>query len=234
MSEAETTGHRVFSEWSLYRKVVENDYMDHTAVTREVEAALRSVPDGASVLDLGCGDAEVVSRLIEVRSIGRYVGVDQSQAALDSARERLAPSLSELGFERANLLEFVKTTSLRFDVILCGYTLHHLSTEDKRDFFRFARRVLRPGGVLIAYDAFHAETQTRDDYVESYIAWIADEWSEIHPEEHAAIASHMREADLPETLETFFRMAEDAGLRPTREPLWSCARNYHHLVSITH
>ena len=234
MPTAEQPGHPIFSEWNLYRKVVENDYMEHTAVTREVERVLREVGEGAAVLDLGCGDAEVVSRLAEMRCFGRYYGVDQSRAALDAARDRLEKLLPDLAFERADLLEFVETTTHRFDVVLCGYALHHLSTDEKRAFFHSVRRVLNPGGALLVYDAFHAEGETRHDYVEAYIAWIRDEWSELHPSEHAAIAAHMREADQPDTLEVLCRLAHDAGLRPTRRPLWSCRRKYHHLLRITH
>ena len=224
----------MFSEWTLYRKVVENDYMEHTAVTGAVGTALRDFSHDSSVLDLGCGDAEVVFRLAEGLRIGRYVGVDQSRAALDCARERLEGLLPSLKFRQAHLLEFVEATSRRFDIVLCGYALHHLSTDEKRDFFRFVRRVMRPGGVLMAYDAFHGETETRTSYLESYIDWIADEWTEIHPEEHAQIAAHMREADKPESLSMFCQLARDAGLKPSRRPLWSCRRNYHHLVRITH
>ena len=208
--------------------------MDHAAVTRRVEAVLGDAADGLAVLDLGCGDAEVVSRLATARRFGSYLGVDQSAAALRSARQRLEGVLSEVDFEQVDLLDFVQTTSRRFDLILCGYTLHHLSTDEKRAFFEFARRVLHPRGVLLAYDAFRPDTVTREDYLEAYIAWIADEWREIGPEEHAEIASHMRTADKPETLDVFYQLAQDAGLRPTREPLWSCDRNRHHLVQITH
>ncbi|MEM7437694.1 MAG: class I SAM-dependent methyltransferase [Myxococcota bacterium] len=234
MTRTEPLSHRIFSEWSLYRKVVENDYMAHTAIAQAVERALGEVPDAPSVLDLGCGDAEVVSRLAEVRSIGTYFGVDQSGAAIDSARARLERLLPGLDFKQENLLEFVRTTPLRFDVILCGYTLHHLSTEEKRDFFRFVRRVLNRGGMLMAYDAFRPPSESRRDYLEAYIAWIAEEWDAIHPEEHEAIASHMRAEDKPETLDVFCQLAQDAGLRPTRTPEWSCERNYHHLIRITH
>ncbi|MEM7135140.1 MAG: L-histidine N(alpha)-methyltransferase [Myxococcota bacterium] len=234
MSHTEPNGHQIFSEWSLYRKVVENDYMAHTAIAQAVERALGGAPDAPSVLDLGCGDAEVVYRLAESLPIGSYCGVDQSEAALDSARARLERMLPALDFEQANLLEFVKTTPRRFDVILCGYTLHHLSTEEKRDFFRFVHRVLNRRGVLMAYDAFHSPSESRRDYLEAYIGWIAEDWGAMHPEEREAIASHMRAEDKPETLDVFCQLAHDAGLRPTRTPLWSCDRNYHHLVRITH
>ncbi|MEM9728452.1 MAG: class I SAM-dependent methyltransferase [Myxococcota bacterium] len=234
MPRAIPPSHRLFSEWSLYRKVVENDYMEHTAVTRAVGDALRKAPDDASVLDLGCGDAEVVSRLAANRRISSYVGVDQSQAALDCARERLERLVPDLEFERAHMVDFLRTTSQQFDVVLCGYALHHLPTRAKREFFRYAREVLKAGGILMTYDAFYSKHETRDEFVEEYIAWIASDWTEIRPHEHAAIASHMREADLPETLDDFYQIAREAGLSPARKPLWSCRRNYHHLVQMTH
>ena len=233
MSSTPREGHEVFAAWIIYRKVVENDYMDHAAVTRGVERDLGDAGVGLTVLDLGCGDAEVVSRLASTGQFASYVGVDQSAAALRSARQRLEGVLPNVDFDQTDLLDFVRTTSRRFDVVLCGYALHHLSTDEKRAFFRFVRRVLKPTGVLLVYDAFRPETETREHYLESYISWIADEWHEIRPEEHAEIASHMRTADRPETLGAFYQLAQDAGLRPTREPLWSCAQNRHHLVRIT-
>ena len=171
--------HAIFSEWSIYRKVVENDYMHHNEVTRVIDRVLRELPSGYSVLDLGCGDAEVVARLASEGRIGGYCGVDQSQAALDAARKRLEGHIEEVELVQANLLGFVESASHRFDVVLCGYTLHHLSTEQKRDFLRFVSRVLKPGGVMMVYDVFRGDSESREAFLESYIDWIATDWTSI-------------------------------------------------------
>lgn len=73
---------KIAPQWSIARKGFfgrERDYLD---------AVLKSVPEGATILDLGCGTGRPMAEYVV--AMGRHiVGVDQSEALLDMARARL-------------------------------------------------------------------------------------------------------------------------------------------------
>ncbi|MHA0288200.1 class I SAM-dependent methyltransferase [Mycobacterium sp. C3-094] len=96
---------------------------------------------GRDVLDVGCGDGLLVSRLAPVaRSV---VGIDPDPDAIRRARARLADvagvSVVESTFDE------IATTSVRFDLITFVASLHHL---DLRPTLAAAKQMLRPGGDL--------------------------------------------------------------------------------------
>lgn len=108
---------------------------------RRVLRALLSrltVPDGAELLDAGCGSGRTLD---ELEAFGHVTGVDVSHQAVATARARghrnvLVAPLEQLPFATA-----------RFDLITCLDVLEH--TPDDRRTLSELRRVTRPGGRLI-------------------------------------------------------------------------------------
>ena len=104
----------------------------------------------SNVLDFGCGPGFFSVILSE---LGHSVtGADISDGMLERAREAAARHCS------ANAPRFVRTDgtlgqfpSESFDAIVSRNVTWTLL--DPRGFYREARRVLRPGGVLVVYDA---------------------------------------------------------------------------------
>ena len=119
--------------WATYQKVISNNLMFHREISTAVKKLLESRPGPLNVLDLGCGDATHVSKILNQGQVAEYCGCDLSPYALDVARNNLEP----LGM-RVNLLCRDMVAVLReapenhFDVVYSGYALHHLSTEAKQ------------------------------------------------------------------------------------------------------
>ncbi|MCG7595981.1 class I SAM-dependent methyltransferase [Mycobacterium sp. PSTR-4-N] len=113
-------------------------YWNHnTAYHRRV----LSLADGRDVLDVGCGDGLLVSRLAPVaRSV---VGVDPDPGAIRRARARLV-DVAGVSVVESTFDEFA-TTGARFDLITFVASLHHL---DLRPTLAAAKQMLRPGGDL--------------------------------------------------------------------------------------
>ena len=95
------------------------------------------------LLDVGCGTGR--SRQIYAGQAGFYAGVDLSQGALRRAR-RLAP---ETAWASADALR-LPFADRSFDVVAFSSVLHHLP--DRQAALGEARRVLRPGGWVFAFD----------------------------------------------------------------------------------
>lgn len=103
-----------------------------------------SVPPGGRCLDVGCGVGSL-SRVVTARLHPRYLmGVDRSAAFLSLAAQNL-PHLQPVQAD-ASRLPFAAST---FDIAVSGLVLNFLPVAGKA--LAEVTRVLRPGGVLLAY-----------------------------------------------------------------------------------
>ncbi|MFB3817245.1 MAG: methyltransferase domain-containing protein [Candidatus Methylomirabilales bacterium] len=113
--------------------------------------ALGAIPEGAAVLDLGCGagfDAFIAAGLVGPG--GRVHGVDLSPEMLGIAEDgRRRGGLPQLRFQVADV-EALPFGDGRFDVALSNGVLNLVP--DKPAALREIFRVLRPGGRLQACD----------------------------------------------------------------------------------
>ena len=95
------------------------------------------------VLDLGCGNGRYLPLIKE--KAGKYFGVDNSGELIGLAKNRYPGE----NFQTADALELPFEDNF-FDKIYCLAVLHHIPSEELRlKFFQEAKRVLKPGGILI-------------------------------------------------------------------------------------
>lgn len=124
------------------------DFRDvNTAFVREF---LARFPDlGPRIIDVGCGPADIPSRLSDAAPGVVVIGVDASLAMLSLARQAIGARpvalvgarLPDLPFPRASL-----------DAVISNSLLHHLP--DPAVFWREVRRVARPGAALHVMDLY--------------------------------------------------------------------------------
>lgn len=112
-------------------------------------AVLADVPEGASVLDLGCGAG--LDSLIAVRRAGprgRVVGVDFSAPMLDRARAAKAQArIGNVGFSRADAERLPLRDGVADVALVNG--IFNLNPGRAAIFGELAR-VVRPGGAVFA------------------------------------------------------------------------------------
>lgn len=127
-------------------------FLDRTSTQpgqRHPATALLRAGPGDRVLDLGCGTGEDVRSLSElVRPDGEVVGLDSSQEMISVARVRSASS-TNVRFEVGSgwALPFEAGT---FAACWIKRTLMHL--DEPASVIAEAKRVLRPGGRLVAVE----------------------------------------------------------------------------------
>lgn len=93
------------------------------------------------VLDLGCGDGALTSRIAELVPEGEVMGIDASQGMIEAARPK---ERSNLHFRILDIngLEFEN----RFDIIFSNAALHWV--KDHHRLLQNVRRALRPNGRI--------------------------------------------------------------------------------------
>jgi len=111
-------------------------------------------PEGARIVDVGCGTGVLTRPLAEVPGVSEVVGVDIAPSLLERARE-LAADLSAISFEEgdARSLPFEDGA---FDAAVFDSTLSHVPGPERA--LAEALRVIRPGGVLAIFDGDYATT----------------------------------------------------------------------------
>lgn len=126
--------HWFMPRWSTYA-------VRNSEVIRFVRQHVR----GGPVVDLGCGDGVVCGKLLEKAGIGDVVGIDVSVRAL-----RLASVLTDrYCYAAMSICELALTTGSA-TAMTCLDVLEHLPPSDFRRALSEARRVLSPGGWLMA------------------------------------------------------------------------------------
>jgi SAM-dependent methyltransferase len=141
-------------------------------IPRRVEgysALLELVPEHVTrVLDLGCGDGEVVGRVIEAHPEVEAVAADFSAEMLGRVRERFA------GSARVSVVEHDLDIPLpddwgTFDAVVSGFAIHHVVDERKRALYAEVHDRLRPGGAFLNLE--HVASPTRELH-EAFLAQL--------------------------------------------------------------
>jgi SAM-dependent methyltransferase len=110
---------------------------------RFLAEVLAIVPDGAEVLDLGCGQGSPVAEALVGRC--RVTGVDASRAQLERARVRVPAAT----FVEADIATLERSPS-SVDAVTAFYSLTHLPRHDQSAVIGRIATWLRPGGVFCA------------------------------------------------------------------------------------
>jgi SAM-dependent methyltransferase len=111
---------------------------------RWLRVLLALLPDGADVLDLGCGAGQGTA---EIARRHRAVGVDVSGVQLERARQ-LVPGAT---FVQADMAE-LDLPAESFDAVVLFYALGHVPRDRHATVLRRMRGWLRPGGYLLLSD----------------------------------------------------------------------------------
>ncbi len=112
-----------------------------------VDYIIKNIPEGAAILDLGCGAGPVISRL---RKYGyKLIGIDYSHDMLQHANQELESKNSEIPLIQAEC-ERVPIIDEVFECIVCLGVISYAESIDKT--LQEIYRLLKPGGqVIVSY-----------------------------------------------------------------------------------
>ncbi|HUR87375.1 MAG TPA: class I SAM-dependent methyltransferase [Solirubrobacteraceae bacterium] len=109
------------------------------------EHALRDVPEGGHVVDVGAGTGTLAILLAQARPDVTVTGVDGDEEILGLARAK--PGADRVGW-RSGLADALPLETDAADAVVTSLVMHHLDLATKRRALQEMARVLRPGGRL--------------------------------------------------------------------------------------
>jgi SAM-dependent methyltransferase len=203
--------------WGTYQKVISNNLMFHREITEAVRKIFATRPGPLNVIDLGCGDAAHIGKILKPGQVAEYCGCDLSPYALDVARNNLEPFGISVNLLCRDMIAVLKEApENHFDLVYSGFALHHLPIEGKQAFFMESRRILRENGCVILVDVMREEEKERPEYLESYNRAVATQWLSLTTDERDQVQEHISNCDFPETPTILESLAQNAGLKNFR------------------
>jgi SAM-dependent methyltransferase len=144
MSHRSTGIYRIFESAAVYDRF--QRLLGGDGARRRFVHELLRPPQGARILDIGCGTGTLLDHL---PADVDYVGYDLNPRYIEDARRR-HPGRGR--FFCARVEEAPDDDLGRFDVVLAAAILHHLEDAEAGRLIASAHRHLRPGGLLVTLD----------------------------------------------------------------------------------
>lgn len=165
---------------SLYKDITGNlklfekyDYVLETLAGRIKEN------NAVNVLDIGCGTANLYTKLKNVN----YTGMDQSIEMLLQAKVKYP----DIKLRSGNFMDKPYTEN-EFDAVVSSYAFHHLQKEEKEKAVRLMLEYLKPEGSIIIADLMFLNQTERMKRKEYYInTGRKDLWNTIEDEYYTDI-----------------------------------------------
>ncbi len=139
-----THGVRAILSRPLVYSVLQTVMGAHSARKSFVENYVKPFP-GMTVLDIGCGPADILAYLPAVD----YSGFDISEDYIARARKRFG-ALGQFHCRQLVLGDLENLPS--FDVVFAIGLIHHLEDDEAINVMQLALRALKPGGRLLTID----------------------------------------------------------------------------------
>ena len=119
---------------------------------RERILGLARLQPGEAVLDVGCGTGTLaIAAKQQVGAAGRVEGIDASPEMLARAAKKARRAGMDVSFTEAPA-QALPFPDASFDVVLTSVMLHHLPRPARTQCASEMRRVLKPGGRVLAVD----------------------------------------------------------------------------------
>jgi trans-aconitate methyltransferase len=171
------------------------DYQQHSSAQECIAAGIISelkIKGNEHILDIGCGDGKVTSKLARLVPQGQVLGIDSSKEMIDFSRKIFPLSdHANLKFEHLNVLELEFESS--FDLVTSFACLHWV--KDHLAALKNVKRSLKPGGKLFIQCAGRSINDDlaasgreviRSDKWKNYFRGFSSPYGTYSPEEYHA------------------------------------------------
>jgi Methyltransferase domain len=203
-------------QWATYQKLVDSDRLSHAAIGQLLGRALKgSFKQPFAVLDIACGDASLMRRVLPQTAVRHYHGIDLAEPALELAAKNLATMTFTVDFDHRDFVEAMNDRPEPADASWCSLSIHHLPTDDKLRLLKAIRRAT--SSFLMIYEPTRLDHEDRNAYLDRFERINRPLWTMLTPQEWGQIDHHVRTADLPETSAVWVDLGHSAGFSRAQE-----------------
>ena len=196
-------------QWATYQKLVDSGALSHKEVGGILHRALMALPEPFAFLDIACGDAGQMPQALAGTKVRHYHGIDLAEPALELAAKNLAGVPFEVDLDHRDFVTALTSRPEPTDVAWCGLSIHHLSTDGKRDLLTAIRRATR--NFLMIYEPALNDGESREAYLARFARVNRPAWGFLTDEEWDTIDRHVCACDFPETGATWIALGREAG-----------------------
>jgi ubiquinone/menaquinone biosynthesis C-methylase UbiE len=212
--KSETEIKSFFEGWQLYQKVIQYNYMRHNEIYNWLCNKIKTQDNALdNVLEVGCGDAYMMSKIAKLYSLSEYVGIDLSDQALKFAYENLSKRTISLKLISGEMLEEIKRINGEFSTVIGSYSIHHLQEVEKNELFENIYRLLLPDGRFYLIDIVSYEDESRIDYLNRGILQYYENWIALTYKQKEGVKNHVLSSDYPESFQEWNKIASTVGLQ---------------------
>lgn len=191
------------TQWSIYEKIIHKNYMYHQQILIAVEKILKDIGNNIPIqmLDLGCGDVSLISKILPHINLEGYTGFDLSASSLEIAKKNLQPVADKVLLKNETM-ENCFNLQTAFNVVHSSYAIHHLQDNDKKKLIFNLIQIIPKEGIFIYIDIFKKADETLLEFKQRYINNINTYWDNIELDEKEIIFNHINESDFPTDIST--------------------------------
>ena len=204
------------TQWAIYEKIIHKNYMFHEQILNAVEKILKEIGENTPIemLDLGCGDVTLISKILPHINLEGYTGFDLSSSSLEIAKKNLQSVVNKVLLKNETM-ENCFNIQKQWNVVYSSYAIHHLQDLDKKKLILKLVQGLPKNGLFIYIDIFKKEDETMLEYKQRYMQNIATYWDSIELYEKEIIFNHINESDFPTDISTIKDWLSEINIKPS-------------------
>jgi ubiquinone/menaquinone biosynthesis C-methylase UbiE len=160
-----------------------------------------------SILDLGCGNGNVTSKLLQAFPNAKYTLLDASQEMLNLCQQQFKNYRIEY---TASYFQDYDFKANSYDLVVAGFSLHHCDSEEKKALFKKINRSLKKGGVFSCTDLMISkDNPEHPKLLEDWKIFVNSNFPD--GEKWDWLQEHYNEFDKPDDYKDQIEWLKDAG-----------------------
>jgi hypothetical protein len=197
-------------QWATYQKLIESNALSHREAGEILHGVLaQKFMEPARFLDIACGDAAQMARVLIDSPVRHYHGIDLSKPALELAVENLRRMPFEVELDHRDFVAAIMKRNEPTDAAWCSLSIHHLQRDEKLRLFQAIRA--STDSFLMIYEPTSLDGESRNEYMERFCTIFQTKWSMLDHDEWAQIEQHVTTCDFPETASGWLDLGNEAG-----------------------
>ncbi len=150
-----------------------------------------------------------MKRALHATKVDHYHGIDLSEPALALAAKNLAGVSFEVELDHRDFVAALTKRPEPADAAWCGLSIHHLSTDGKRDLLKAIHG--STSKMLMIYEPTLADGEDREGYLARFRSVNRPAWTFLTKDEWEQVDHHVTTCDFPESVASWLSLGREAG-----------------------